>query len=452
MVAIVAVATPADRVRAVTRPESAGRAPAARRGALVALMAAGFADTLGAFLVLALLPFWASDLGASPTTVGVLVAAFSVAQTLSAPFWGRLSDRRGRRPVLLLGLGIAALSFGMLAWAPSVGWILVARLGQGLGAGTVSVVFATVSDFVAPERRAEALGWVTSATSAAAMVGPVVGSVASRWGEQWPGLAAAALTVLAMVVVAVALRDRPVATAISTADGRREAAPSKSAPTPSEIDEVMDTADALGDSPLRDAGLRAAFRSMLRPPLHPAAAAVWTYTTAMFATSLVLALASLLLERRFGATADSVWWFFTLLAGFSLVFRVAALGPLVRRLGEERLVRAGALAMGVAVLGLAWAPTELLVGVAVVLLACGQSMLYPCTTALVSRATGGDDQGRILGVQQGLGGSSRVVGPVLGGWLFGLAAWLPLGGAGLLLLGLALVVTPAPRPPEATSR
>ena len=173
-------------------------AGSSRAGRLATLMISAFVDTLGAFLVLALLPFYAQELGASALEVGALVAAFSIAQTVSAPLWGHASDRLGRRPVILLGLVVSILGFLGFAFASSLATLLLSRLAQGVGGGTVAAVFAYVADAVPAHQRAERLGWLTAATSAAAMVGPLLGSVATRVDPALPGLLVAALGAVAL--------------------------------------------------------------------------------------------------------------------------------------------------------------------------------------------------------------------------------------------------------------
>ena len=135
-------------------------------------MVVAFVSTLGEFLVVALLPFYAERYGATPLEVGALVSAFALASMATAPLWGRLADRRGRRPALLLGLVVSAAGYLLFGLAQSLELLLLARLVHGVGGGTVPVVFAYIADSVTGERRAEGIGWGTAVTSSAAMIGP----------------------------------------------------------------------------------------------------------------------------------------------------------------------------------------------------------------------------------------------------------------------------------------
>src|SRR5213076_234518 len=158
-------------------------------------MAVAFVDMIGLMLVLPLLPLYATHLHASATTIGFLTAAFPVAQLLASPVWGRVSDRYGRRPALLVGLTASTLAYVIFGFAGSLWLLFVSRFVQGLGGGTTGVAQAYVADTMAPQERAKALGWLSAATSLGVLIGPVLGSAAFRAGESAPGLVAAALCV-----------------------------------------------------------------------------------------------------------------------------------------------------------------------------------------------------------------------------------------------------------------
>ena len=365
-------------------------------------MFTGFVDTLGVFLVLSLLPYYARELGASPLAVGALVSAFAVAQTISAPLWGRASDRWGRRPIILVGLGISVGAYLIFAFADSLWLLLLSRLAQGFGGGTVSVVFAYISDAVPAPDRAERIGWVTAATSAAAMVGPAVGSLAVRFDPSYPGIAAALLCAISLALAFVWLPEPP---------GERSA----ERPTQSLV-------QALG--------------RVFSHPREVAHMLIWVYALGMVATNALTAIIGLYLDDRFGVGEDDIWVFFTYLAGLSLIVRVTLLGPLVRAWGEVRVLRLGALLLAAGLLGMPVPGHPVGLWWTVPLVALGNSFLYPCTTALVSRtARRAHETGQILGVQQAVGGLARIGGPLLAGSLFA-----RLGPGSPFLAGGALMV------------
>ena len=162
-------------------------------GKLTVLMVTAFIDMLGMLMILPLLPFYAKSLGAGGFVVGLLVSSFSVAQLLSAPLWGRFSDKHGRRPALMVGLASSAVAYVVFAYADSLWLLLLSRIVQGAGGGTVSVIQAYVADATRPEDRAKSLGWLSAATNAGVALGPVIGSWVQHWGPHTPGLVAAGL-------------------------------------------------------------------------------------------------------------------------------------------------------------------------------------------------------------------------------------------------------------------
>src|SRR5436305_2908081 len=171
-------------------------------GKLVVLMVTAFVDMAGLLMVIPLLPFYAKSMGAGGFVVGAMISSFSVAQLLSAPVWGRFSDRYGRRPALLVGLGASAIAFVIFAYANSLWLLFLARLVQGAGGGTVGVIQAYVADAVEPKDRAKGLGWLSASTNAGVAIGPVLGSAATQLGSHGPGLLAAALCALNMIFAA----------------------------------------------------------------------------------------------------------------------------------------------------------------------------------------------------------------------------------------------------------
>src|SRR3954463_4618382 len=144
---------------------------------LLVLFVTAFVDMVGLTMIVPLLPFYATELGANATVVGLLVSAFSVAQLAVAPLWGNFSDRYGRRPAILAGLLLTSCAYVIFGFAGSVPVLLLSRLVQGLGGGTIGVVQAYVADASAPEQRTKSLGWLSAVTSLGAVAGPAFGSL-----------------------------------------------------------------------------------------------------------------------------------------------------------------------------------------------------------------------------------------------------------------------------------
>ena len=166
---------------------------------LLVLIVTAFVDMVGLLMILPLMPYYARDLGAGSLMVTVLVVSFTAAQLLSAPLWGRFSDKYGRRPALLVGLAAAAVAYVVFAYAESIWLLVISRIVQGAGGGTVSVIQAYVADSTEPKNRAKALGWLSAATNLGVALGPPLGSAALVLGRSGPGVVAAALCLVNMV-------------------------------------------------------------------------------------------------------------------------------------------------------------------------------------------------------------------------------------------------------------
>jgi predicted MFS family arabinose efflux permease len=352
------------------------------------LMWTVFVDMLGFLIVLPLLPFYAERLGGTPFMVGALVSTFALAQLASAPLWGRLSDRYGRRPMILAGLLFSAASYILFESASTVALLFVSRFVQGAAGGTVGVVQAYVSDSVPSGDRAKALGWLTAATSAGVMVGPAIGSLAAAWGVIGPGYLAASLCVLNFLF---GLWWLP------------------------ESDRSKETRQAA----VRPKGAtREAMLDVLLYPRGSVGSMVWIYTLGMMAFMAMNGVLALFLERRFGVTEETIGWFFVYVGAASLVMRSLVLGPAVRRFGEIQVLRAGSLFMAIALATVPLARSILEFSLAVIFMPVGTALLFPATTSQVSKRADPSQTGLILGVQQSFGGVARMLGPLWSGALF----------------------------------
>jgi len=377
------------------------------------LFAAVLVDMVGFGIVLPLLPFYAESLGASPVEVTLLVASFSAMQLVAAPFWGRVSDRRGRRPLLVAGLFASAVSYLIFGLAESLPLLFLSRIAAGAAGGTISVAQAYMADVTAAEERARAMGLLGAASGLGVMIGPAIGGIFSRWGLGAPGFVAAALCAANGVAAVLLLPEsRPRSEA-----GRGEAAT-----------------------------LRGWVRAMTSFPLSLLLGVYFLAISSFTAMTSVLALYA---ERAFGLDPAGMGVVFTLSGGVTVVVRGVLLGWLVRRLGEPRTVRLGAAALSLAILLVSLIPNPWLLGLAVPLYAAGAGTLFPVLASLVSRATDAHSQGSILGGSQLVGGLGRVLGPLWAGLLFQ-HLWIEAPfQVGALLVAIAFALAfriPAPTP------
>jgi predicted MFS family arabinose efflux permease len=394
------------------------------------LMTTVFVDMLGFFIVLPLLPFYADRLGAKPAVIGAMVSAFAVAQLATAPLWGRLSDRYGRRPMILGGLAMSAIAYVIFEHATAVWMLFASRAFQGIGAGTIGVVQAYVSDSVDPEIRAQAYGWLTAATSAGVMAGPAVGSLAAASGVIPPGYLAAALCVL-ILLFAWRWLPEPPRHPHATPPGR--------------------------------GATREVFREVLGRPTGPVGSLVWIYAAGMMSLMAMSGMLALYLQRRFGVTEKTVWWAYTYVGGISLVMRSLILGPFVRRFGEVRTLRLGTASMALALALMPFAGSLWALAAVIPLMPIGGALLFPATTSLVAGRGAAGQTGTVLGVQQSVGGVAKALGPLWAGFAFqhlgpGSPFWFASGLMAATWVfattqvsdGGALQPEPAIMPPEAT--
>src|SRR6266513_434563 len=170
-----------------------GRVSRAASAKLAVLIVTNFVDMVGLLMIIPLMPVYAREMGGGALIVAILMGSFTAAQLLSAPLWGRFSDRYGRRPALLVGLTAAGIAYIVFAFANSIWLLLLSRIVQGAGGGTVGVIQAYVADSVEPQNRAKALGWLSAATNVGVAIGPAIGGIALKFGRSGPGLAAATL-------------------------------------------------------------------------------------------------------------------------------------------------------------------------------------------------------------------------------------------------------------------
>ena len=381
---------------------------------LLVLFVTAFVDMIGLTMVIPLLPYYATDFGAGATMIGVLISAFSIAQLAVAPSWGRFSDRYGRRPAILAGLLLTAVAYVLFAFAGSIVALLVSRLIQGTGGGTIGVVQAYVADVSKPKERTKSLGWLSVVTSMGAVAGPAFGSaMISLGGRRAPGLAAAALSVLVSIFAWRFLRE-------ST--------------------ELRQTTSHPAVSPQTSRG---AILRVLTRWREPAPRLIWIYTIAIGAFYGTIQTVPLLLSSRFSVTEANIGYFVMYLGGMGVLVRSLLLGRMVDRLGEARLSRLGIviLALGLASTGLATGYPMLAAGFT--LMPIGTAFIFPCVTGLLSTVVSSNERGLYMGVQHTFGGVSRVAFPILAGFLMdhagvGVPFWL---SAMLVLVTLPLTAT-----------
>lgn len=372
-------------------------------GKLFVLIITNFVDMVGLLMILPLLPFYTREMGGGALSVAVLMGAFTAAQLLSAPLWGRFSDRYGRRPALLVGLTASAIAYVVFAFANSVWLLLLSRIVQGAGGGTVGVIQAYVADSVEPENRAKALGWLSAATNVGVAIGPAIGGAALVFGRSGPGLAASALCVVNIYFAWRFLR------------------------------ESRDMTEAHDKKPRAS---RTVIAHVITHPNEPAHRLIWIYAIAMGAFAGLMAILALFLADQFGVRKDQIWIFYTYVGLISVVTRAGILGSMVDRYGEARLSRIGMVLLATGLATLPLVRGYFMLAISVALIPLGTAFTFPCVTSMLSRIISSRERGLYMGVQQTFGGLSRVIVPLWAGFSydqFGKA--VPLFTSAALVLG-----------------
>ena len=382
------------------------------KGKLTVLMITAFVDMLGLAMIIPLLPFYATKMGASATIVGVLIAAFSIAQLASAPLWGRFSDRYGRRPALLAGLLISAIAYVIFAYASTLWLLLISRVVQGFGGGTIGVVQAYVADASDPNDRAKSLGWLSAATSLGAVVGPAIGSVLIHWGRHAPGIASAIFCVLISIFAGIYLRESN--------------------------EDVLTTSER--QVPHQTSA--SAVWSVIARPKEPAQRLIWIYTVGIGAFYGTAPTLPLILADRLPITEANVGFFVMYLGGMGVIVRAGILGRMIEWLGEARLTRLGLVLLATGLALVATVHSYLTLAIALTLMPLGTAFVFPCVTAMLSRVVPKRHRGLYMGVQHTFGGVSRVVFPLAAGIAMDhLGLGFPFVVAGILVLSTLLLTT-----------
>jgi MFS family permease len=370
----------------VAIPNPSKSAPGAARDqlrSLSVLIAVAFIDMIGFAMIFPLMPFYALKLHAQPQTIGVIIAAFSGAQLISAPIWGRVSDKYGRRPALLVGLSASAVAFAVFGFANTVWLLFLSRFVQGAGGGTTGVTQAYIADTVPASDRARSLGWLSAGTNLGTMIGPVIGSFASRWGQAVPGILAASLCIINVIF---AWRWLP---------------------------ESKKSAHTAVRRPVWHSAWM-----VIRHPKGTVQRLTLIYAAAMLANAGMTSVLALYLGAEFGVTERTIGYVFLYLGIFSVAMRSAMIGPIVNRIGELWSIRSGTAILIVGLIGYSLAGNLWALAVIIPLVPIGLALIFPSTTALMSRASDRGELGMTMGTAQTFAGVARVVAPLFSTTLY----------------------------------
>jgi MFS family permease len=360
-----------------------------------------FIDLVGFGIIIPFLAYYVESFGARAATVGLLMSSYSLAQFVFAPVWGRVSDRVGRRPILLVGLLGSVAGYTLFGLAGTLGLLFVGRILMGIFGATIPTAQAAVADVTAPEDRARGMGLIGAAIGLGFILGPALGGVLSNLSSvirlplfeknpyALPCLASAVLAACNLVAAAFFLPE-------SLSRERR------------------------GTTGARLSRIELLSRGFSDPRLR---LLVLVYFLFMLGFTMMEATLTLFIERRIGARDHAelvrrVGYLFGFIGVIQVALQGGLVGRLARAFGERRLLIAGCALTALALATLPVAASWSGIYACAFGLACGHGLSQPSVASLISRAAAADMQGGALGVSQSAASLARVLGPAMGGALF----------------------------------
>jgi DHA1 family tetracycline resistance protein-like MFS transporter len=347
-----------------------------------------FIDLVGFGLVIPLLPFYALRFAASPLQVTLLMAVYSLMQLFTAPLWGRLSDRVGRRPVLIVSMAASVLAYLWIGSATALWMLFAARALAGACAGNIGAAQAYIADITKPEERAKGMGLIGAAFGLGFIIGPALGGLLAGNDPvaadiESPAWVAAGFSFVALAGVALLLRE-------SLPADRRGGAPHHR--------RVAAVIGVLG-----------------RPVLSRLILIFFLVILAFAGMESTFALWA---NAQFGWGPGQVGYVFAYVGVLSAITQGGLIGGLTRRFGEERLLFCGLALIGAGLLVLPFVRSLVGLVTGVSGLALGMGLTQPSTNSLISRRAGREEQGEVLGISQSVASFSRVIGPAAAGFCF----------------------------------
>jgi MFS transporter, DHA1 family, tetracycline resistance protein len=374
------------------------------RSPLIVLFITIFIDLIGFGIIIPILPIYANDLGASGVEIGLVAASFSFMQFLIAPFWGNLSDRYGRKPILLVSIAITGLGYLMFSQATTLFLLFAARIVAGIGSANISTAQAYISDITPPEKRAKAFGIIGAAFGLGFIFGPPLGGfLKNNFGIDYVGYVAAGLSAFNLLLAYFVLSE------------------SLKNPKPKD--------GPLFENPLADFNY-----GLGKPVVKELLVINFIFITAF---SLMTVSVTLLWEEHYGLNEEQIGYTFAFLGVVTAIVQGGLVGWASRTFGDRKLLLAGYVLMFFGLTALPFIPVEYFVPLellAIVIIALGNGALTPTISSLLSKNAAANEQGRILGLGQSVSSLGRVVGPFLGGWLYGIYYTYPYIGSGTLMV------------------
>lgn len=373
------------------------------RRRLLTIFIVVFVDLLGFSLILPLLPFYAETFGASAIVVGLLVASYAMAQFFGAPLLGRLSDRYGRRPILVVSIFGTFIGFLMLGVANTLWMLFASRILDGFTGGNISVAQAYISDITDEKNRARGLGIVGAAFGLGFIIGPAVGGFLSQWGYAVPAFAAAGLALANLIAVALWLPE-------SLSPERRAAMSSQAA---------------------RAFNAGALWEALRRPRVGPLLHIRFFYGLAFAVLQTIFPLYA---QYRFGLNAQTTGYVLAYVGVLSVFTQGYAVARLSARVEEKRLIFWSLVVMAASLVGWAWAPTVPILLLVMIPTAFSGGVLNTVLNSALTKVVYPEEIGGTLGLATSVESVTRIIAPIAGGVLIAQAGTAAPGIFGAVIM------------------
>ena len=378
------------------------------KNSLLPLFSVVFVDMLGFGFILPLLPYIASNWGATPAIIGLIGAAYPFGQFIGAPLVGRYSDRFGRKPLLLISITGTFLSLLMLGFAKSIAIIMISRFLDGLTGGNITVAQAYIADVTDEKTRAKSMGMIGAAFGLGFILGPASGGFLSHWGYAVPAFVSAGLSLINLFIITFFLPE-------SLKKEKR----------------VHHLSEVKRKHPL--AGLASAFAKPIAGPIL-SSIIVFSLSMAMFESVF-----SLYAKQRLELSAQNTGFILAYVGVLVAGIQGGGIGALTKRFPENALVRFALFTLTLSYIGWALSPNVVVLMIVLVPLSLSSGILSTLLRSSLSKAVPANETGEIMGISAAMESITRIVAPALGGWLIGsLSSAVPGLLSAVLIAGLTI--------------
>ncbi|MCE1274503.1 MAG: MFS transporter, partial [Chlorobiales bacterium] len=391
-----------------------------KKSPLVILFLTVLLDLIGFGIVLPLLPTYAKQLGATPTMIGLIAAIYSSMQFIFSPIWGKLSDKIGRRPVMLSSILLAAASYTFFSQAVSIPLLILARALSGIGSANISAAQASITDLTDAKTRSGAMGMLGAAFGIGFIIGPLIGGVLmTNYGISMVGIFAAALNSINFLLAVFFLPEsNPHAVSIKSLLDRNK--------TSDQSDKNTSLSQKV-----------AAYAETVRSAFSSRPVALLMIINYIYSLAIVnMQVSAILLWSEFYHTTEQqVGYLFAYVGFISVIVQGGMLPKLTRKLGEHKLMVFGHVASFIGVFFIPFVPQNALFTLGLVILlffSIGTSLVNPLNISMISLYSYRQKQGQIMGFAQSVNALARIMGPFSGSILYGIDHRYPYYLAGAL--------------------